>query len=253
MTDPWQPPPAHPVQPPLRGHVPPHGPPPPYYGPPPFVPPPPKRPNTGLIFTIVIAVVVLVAAGIGGVVWLTSDGADEPTLSATPKNATPDYGLVFGASGKDKTVEVYLDFLCPACKTWHETNGRVLKQAIADSTIKAVLHPLAILDRMSSSEYSTRAAAAAVCAADEDRWFDYTDALWANQPPESAEHPGDPALISIGEQIGLGDAFATCVSEGRFLDWVRTGTEKAAIPAVPTVLVNGAEQPLGSDLAAALN
>jgi protein-disulfide isomerase len=107
-----------------------------------------------------------------------------------------------------------------------------------------VYHPMNFLDEASTTSYSTRAAAASGCAADQGRFADYAHALFVHQPPEGGPGLSDAELASIGHQVGLTDAaFAACLSDAPYLDWpsyVTARATAAGVSATPTVLVAGA-------------
>ena len=99
------------------------------------------------------------------------------------------------------------------------------------------------LDQASTTNYSTRAAAASGCAADHGRFLEYAHALFVNQPPEGGPGLSDAELAAIGRTVGLTDAaFAACLSEASYLDWpayVTARATAAGVSATPTVLVQG--------------
>jgi len=141
-------------------------------------------------------------------------------------------------------VDAYIDFLCPFCRRFELSAGSTLASLVAEGQVSLVYHPMNFLDQASTTNYSTRAAAASGCAADGGRFVDYVHALFASQPPEGGPGLSDTELISIGRGAGLADpGFAACVSEGPYLDWPPYVTARATalgVDATPTVLVAGA-------------
>ena len=73
--------------------------------------------------------------------------------------------------------------------------------------------------------------------------MEYAHALFLEQPPEGGAGLPDEELIRIGLAAGITDpSFATCVSDGIYLDWPPYVTElatAAGVSATPTVLVDG--------------
>ena len=93
---------------------------------------------------------------------------------------------------------------------------------------------------------SVRAANAAACANDENKFVDFHLGLYANQP--KAENSGewsDERLIAIGEASGIkSDSFKSCVKDMKYEGWVAKVGEagsKAGVNSTPTVFVNGKE------------
>jgi protein-disulfide isomerase len=140
-------------------------------------------------------------------------------------------------------VDAWIDFQCPFCCRFEQRSGPALKQLIGRGAIEMHYHPVAFLDRVSTTAYSTRASASSGCAADGGRFEAYKDALFAHQPPEGGPGLSDAQLIAIGESVGLDDlGFVTCVDEHAYLDWTRFVTARAiehGVAGTPTVMVAG--------------
>ncbi|MET7708461.1 thioredoxin domain-containing protein [Micromonospora sp. NPDC005413] len=185
------------------------------------------------------AVAVLVIAGlIGWGVW-SNQRSDDFT---TPPGANADgTGIVTG--GGPVTVDVYEDFLCPACKQFEQTSGATLEQLVAENKAKVVYHPVAYLNRFSTTEYSTRSSAASGCAAAGGKFREYAKALFDKQPPEGSAGLTDDELIDIGVGVGLDQgSFGGCVKDNTYKTWTGHVTEEASrsnITGTPTILVNG--------------
>jgi protein-disulfide isomerase len=142
------------------------------------------------------------------------------------------------------TIDLYLDFQCPACAQYEQLAGATIDELVASGRARVVYHPVAYLDRFSSTQYSSRSSAAAGCAADAGVLPRFTQLLFANQPPEGGDGLPDEQLLALGTQAGAGPAFATCVQEDRYARWTRSVTDsasRAGITATPAVLVNGRE------------
>ncbi|MEU6367019.1 thioredoxin domain-containing protein [Streptomyces sp. NPDC046931] len=84
-------------------------------------------------------------------------------------------------------LDAYIDFQCPYCRMFAESSGPVLDGLVADGRIRVIGHPVAMLDQMSTDDYSARAAAASGCAADGGGFAAYHAALFAGQPPRAAQ------------------------------------------------------------------
>jgi protein-disulfide isomerase len=186
-----------------------------------------------------LAVVLLVILGIA--VQASRTGSSEQ--GATPPTATADGAFVVGEGAAPVTVQVFSDFLCPACKAFEQQSGPVLDALVDDDTVRLEYHPISILDRASSTQYSTRSASASACAAEAGALRPYSEALFAQQPGEGGAGLPDSRLVEIGRDVGIDDAgFAECVEDGRYRGWVTRSTESASrsgITSTPTVLVDG--------------
>src|SRR5262249_49483306 len=158
---------------------------------------------------------------LGGLIGYGVYQTQKPKQFVAPAHATGDStGVVAGGTGPVK-VEMYIDYQCPVCKHFEVEAETTLDQMIAKNQITVIYHPLAFLDRMSTTRYSTRAAASSGCASDRDRFLPYTKALFDNQPPEGGQGLSDDQLVQIAGQVGIIDPkFAQCVRDGQYKDWV---------------------------------
>lgn len=89
------------------------------------------------------------------------------------------------------------------------------------------------------SDGSRWAAEATECAAEQGRFWDYYDALYA-EPRRGAWTKAD--LKTMSRTLGLAPSFDQCVDGGRYAARIRAESEVAAARGVistPTVFVNG--------------
>ncbi len=110
--------------------------------------------------------------------------------------------------------------------------------------VRVVHHPVAFLDdRSAPAGYSTRAASAAACAADQDTFEPYTAALFDEQPPEQGPGLDTDRLVALGRDVGItGASFERCVRDGTYRPWVTYVSDVAAsrgVALTPTVKVDG--------------
>ncbi|GAA1390652.1 hypothetical protein GCM10009613_31720 [Pseudonocardia kongjuensis] len=184
-----------------------------------------------------IIVVVAFAALVGfGVYWNNSSSS-----TLVPANATAS-GVPTGNADAPATVDVYLDFQCPHCKTFEEQAGPTLEELRTSGQAQIVYHPVAFLDRVSTTQYSTRAAAASGCAAEAGVFPEFERLLYQNQPTEGGDGLPNEQLVQLGQQAGAGPDFAACVDDQRFAPWSQQITQQALrdnVSGTPSVKVNG--------------
>ena len=193
------------------------------------------------LWTTIAAVLVLVIAG--GIGWAVYSSQKSDDFTAPPGANDAGTGIVQGTG--PVTIDLYEDYLCPACKQFQQINGETLNQLVTEGKAKLVFHPVAFLNRFSTTEYSTRSSAASGCAAQGGKFREFTDQLFAKQPPEGGAGLSNDELVDIGAGVGLNrDEFASCVSDGTY----RSGTEhvtdeasKAGVTGTPTIKINGSE------------
>jgi protein-disulfide isomerase len=162
------------------------------------------------------------------------------TPSRIPAHATAESDGIVTGDGPVR-VDAFIDFLCPFCRQFELSAGPALADLLDARLISLAYHPMNFLDAASTTNYSTRAAAASGCAADQGRFLDYAHALFLSQPPEGGPGLSDAELTGIGRDLALADAaFASGIAEGTYRDWPPYVTARAAaagVQATPTVLV----------------
>jgi protein-disulfide isomerase len=199
-----------------------------------------ERRRAVTLWTSVAVVLVLFVAGLIG--YTTLAGQDEGEL-VVPSAAVDD-GSAFAVGSGPVTVDVYEDFMCPACGDFEQATGPTLKQLAGEGRITLRFHPVAILDRFSKgTEYSTRAAAASAAAGQAGKFTEFHDALYANRPEENTTGLTDAKMIELAAAAGLTDATcADAVNEGTYKAWATQVTEKFSakgFSGTPTITVNG--------------
>ncbi|TQM80889.1 protein-disulfide isomerase [Saccharothrix saharensis] len=199
----------------------------------------------------VVVVVVLAAAVIGGVLWSSKSDSDDslanpPAVTGISAPIVREGGaVVVGEASAKVTLDLYEDFLCPACGSFKKAYGEQFKQEIEAGNLRVRYHALPFLIRLSDPEgYSRDSANAALCAADAGKFWEYHEALFARQPEEGGPGHTKDELVKLGTDLGItGDAFKQCVDSGAHeqdaqaeLDAVKaTGKFKGT----PTVMKDG--------------
>jgi protein-disulfide isomerase len=138
----------------------------------------------------------------------------------------------FGPENAPVTIIEFSDFQCPYC-------ARVLP------TLQAIRERYGEKVRVVYRDYpldfhkeAQKAAEAAQCAGEQDRFWDYHDRLFANQQALRVDQLKAHAL-----NLGLdGDAFAACLDSGKFASEVqadfRDGSQ-AGVSGTPAFFING--------------
>ncbi|GIF06728.1 DsbA family protein [Actinoplanes siamensis] len=199
-----------------------------------------ERRRNVTIWTSVAVVVVLVIAGFVG--YATLSGQDKGKL-VTPSVAV-DEGTAFAVGTGPVTVDIYEDFMCPVCNHFEQQSGATLKQYVSSNKITLRYHPVSILDRASNgTEYSTRSAGAAAAAAEQGKFTELHDVLYANQPAEGSDGLTNSKIIELARSVGLtSDKFADAVHAGTYEPWATKVTETFSargFTGTPTIVING--------------
>ncbi|MGH4012079.1 MAG: DsbA family protein [Pseudonocardiaceae bacterium] len=159
-----------------------------------------------------------------------------------PRGAIPSGdGIVVGTGSVE--VETYIDFQCPFCKQFELMAAPTLDQLLEDRIISFIRHPMDFLDAVSTTGYSTRAAAASAAASDAGMFHEYARTLFEYQPPEGGPGLTDGQLVELGQGIGITDPeFAEKIRKGTYLLWPPFVTERAVargVAGTPSVFVRG--------------
>jgi protein-disulfide isomerase len=194
-----------------------------------------RGPSTVTLIAVVVLVLFAGAVGFGVYRARAGSAGDLPAGATTT-------GVAVGNPDAPATIDLYLDFQCPACAQYEQQVGATIDELVSSGQARVIYHPVAYLNRFSSTQYSSRSSAAAGCAADAGVLPRFAQLLYANQPPEGGVGLPTEQLVALGTQAGAGADFATCVQDGRYADWTRSVTDaasQAGVNATPTVLVNG--------------
>ena len=208
-----------------------------------------------ILIAVVVAIVLVIAVGVTVVVRQAQHDkavAAAQAPSGVPANIGGNFGIPTGpattSAGKPRVVlEMYEDFQCPICKEFEATDGPTLKSWQQAGIVQLVYHPVAFLDRASSTNYSTRAleAAASVQDSSPSSFQAFHDLLYANQPAEGSAGLPDSTLEDLAAQAGADRAtVASDLSSQRFKAWTVQATDAFSqkYTGTPTVLVDGKQQ-----------
>ncbi|WP_431957752.1 DsbA family protein [Nocardia lijiangensis] len=211
--------------------------------------------NRKIFIQVAVAAVLigLVAAiGIGIAIKKAEKDDPGPTPSIAAAQApgavigsiTDNGSIRVGKPEAKVTVRVVADLQCPACKAFEAAYGKVLDDAVNTGTAVVEYNIISFLDKASTTQYSTRAANASYCVAQEDptKYQAWLTAMFAQQPPEGGNGLPDEKLIEIAKSAGYSDAVASCITDRTYEKFVADTTNKAfdsGIQSTPTVFVDG--------------
>jgi protein-disulfide isomerase len=207
-----------------------------------------RRRRTIMIGGVVVSVVLVLIGTVTLFRTLQKQQDDKVAAATAPPANLSNGGILVGKPDAKVTIDLYEDFQCPACKSFEEADGAMLRKYATDGKVKLIYRPVSILDRFSTTEYSTRSlnAMAAVINASPTSFQAYHDALFANQPPENGDGLPDATLIDLAVKAGAPKAaIETPITSGKYRGWVTKVTDdftaKVAQAGTPTVLLNGTQ------------
>ncbi|GAB32401.1 DsbA family protein [Gordonia otitidis] len=197
------------------------------------------------------AAVVLVALAIGIGVWVLVSNKSATGSSSDVTVATNNaYRITTAPKGTTPpvTLTVVEDFQCPACRAFETQFSDAMEQIRNNPKVAVDYMPIAFLDRMSTTNYSSRSANASACVAQStagdgnfDTWLKFHNALYAQQPEEGGAGLTNDELNSIAKQAGATN-LKQCIDDEQFSAFVKDTTQKAldsGVNATPTIKING--------------
>ena len=153
-------------------------------------------------------------------------------------------GTAAGDPNAKVRIDVFVDFQCPACMNYTQTvEKQVMDNYVASSKVYYVVRQFPFIDDNSATKESTQAANAAMCAAEQERFWDYHDMLFTNWNGENAGNFTDRRLTAFAEALKLDmNAFNTCFKEDRYQTQIQQDKSEGkamGVNGTPSVFVNG--------------
>jgi protein-disulfide isomerase len=147
-------------------------------------------------------------------------------------------GLTMGDPNAPIVVEVYSDFQCPYCKKFTaEVEPGIVKDFVTAGKVYYKYIPFTVIGPESDA-----AAAAAYCAGDQNKFWEFHDILFANQTGEEVGDFSEKRLYAFAEKIGLDTAsFKTCYTSNKYINQLqldRNAGIQDKVDGTPSIYVN---------------
>lgn len=146
---------------------------------------------------------------------------------------------VLGDNNAPVTIVEFADFQCPFCGEWQKTIFQELKSKYIE-TGKA---RFVFMDYAFLGDESTRAAQAARCANDQNRFWEYHDLLYTKQSGENEGAFVDDNLKQFAKELKLNeDEFNSCFDSNKYASQLNSDIVKAdeyGVISTPTIYING--------------
>lgn len=139
-------------------------------------------------------------------------------------------------------LEIFSDFQCPACITFHNLIGKKLESDyIKTGKIGYTFRNFPLPFHKNAPDD----ALAAMCAHAQGKFSEYSDKMYALEEQKAGLRVEDSERVTIATDLGLdAKAFQTCITEGHYINKVATDwaeAEKRGVPGTPTVFLNGTQ------------
>lgn len=175
-----------------------------------------------------LGVLVVAALIIGGVIWNNQRGGtgqvDETVLNQNS-------ALIIGAADAPVTIDVFEDFSCPHCADFEATSGQAINDAIEKGDLRVRYHPLNFLDsRTASGDYSSRAAGALQCVAEQSNrtvFQAFHTALFEAQPTGGSDLSNEQ-IAQIAADNGADPGTRACIADGAKVEQAKESAQESA-------------------------
>lgn len=130
------------------------------------------------------------------------------------------------------TVVEFSDYECPSCRQAHEDVKKVRQMYVGKLRWVFKDYPL------KRHEYARKAAEAARCAAEQNKFWEYQDLLYGSSNPLTVDH-----MKGLAKDLGLvQDQFGQCLDGSKYAERLEKELEEAqsaGVDRTPTFIING--------------
>ena len=172
-----------------------------------------------------------VVALVGGVLYVAPLFADQlnsgPEIVNATENPRPSAdGNSMGDPNAPIHMEEFSDFQCPFCQRFHkQTEPSLVEQYVNSGKVYFTYRSAGnwVSQNIGGGKTESQdAAAAAYCAADQNKFWEMHDILFANLLGEDVGSFTDERLATLAEKAGLDmNTFEDCYSSGKYKDKVQ--------------------------------
>lgn len=181
----------------------------------------------------------LVAIGVFAYMQRDEEPSRPGVVAATSAITAPVEGFQAGNPDAKVSLVEWGDYQCPACAQFEQQVAPV----IIDEYVNTGLITFQFRDFAFLGPESTRAAEAAACAVDQDRFWDMHSTIYANHDGENRGAYSDNRLKAMAEELGLDMAeFEPCFDDNAHESAVADSYEEGSAQGVnstPTLQING--------------
>lgn len=166
-----------------------------------------------------------------------ADSSDDPLAQLARRQ--PDDPMAKGDVDAPVVLIAYSEFQCPFCgKFARDTAPTLVKQYVADGTLRIEWRDFPYL-----GPESTTAALAGRAAAAQGKFWEFHDAMYADQLPPNSGRLNEAYVESVAEEIGLDvEQFRTDMATDATRELVAADFEEGqsiGITGTPSFLING--------------
>ena len=155
---------------------------------------------------------------------LASQNPPNPTQKATLDILTSNSSPVLGSKDAPITMVEFGDYQCYYChKFFNSTEDAIVKNYVDTGKVKMIFKDFTIIGQDSIS-----AANAAHCAQEQDKFWEYHDALYNNWSGENTGWASITNLVRIANQVDLNqNQFNQCMTQAKYMTVVQGSVSDA--------------------------
>lgn len=195
---------------------------------------------------IILGAITLVAAlVVFALVWQQLRPVGE-IIAVTPAALPNADGLSLGDPDAPVAIQIFEDFQCPACQRFTEsTEPLIIENLVATGKARYEFHHYPFLDGngVGAIGESDQAANAAMCANEQEKFWEMHSTLFANWNGENQGAFSNRRLQGMAESLGLDmDAFNSCFSANQYEEEIQADFDlgqQMGVSGTPSVFVNG--------------
>lgn len=214
-----------------------------------------RQQRTRRLMVTLGGLVVVALAVVITVYFINKKDAGTYTGALAPASRQSDGAILAAQPGaKAPKLEVFEDFQCPICHEFENASGATVKRLAAQGKVNVLYYPFWLFKQQPDPirGNSQRAANAALCAP-ADKWIQYHDMIYKNQPAEGSKGFSNKDLIGWAKNLGFDTPqFEQCVNSGQKQSQIDSMTNFAEntkkVTGTPTVFLNGQSLDLNNTL-----
>ena len=212
-----------------------------------MVKPPPKSRDSKKLFLLVLGAVAVLGGAFIAMQARGSGPAPRIVAELPPGDAGKAQPYVYGKPDAPVTISEFADFECPACAQFATLTEPDVRKRLADAGLVSFRFFDFPLDQHRNSVLASLSAA---CAADQNKFWEMHDRIfagqdaWASRPGESdaaATRRASRLFAGYAKAIALDEAaWSRCVEEQRHLDRIRANRQvgiQRQVRSTPTFVV----------------
>jgi protein-disulfide isomerase len=208
---------------------------------------PAKRRDSKKFFFVILGAVGVIGGALIALLARGSGPAPQIVAELPPGDPGKAQPYVYGRADAPVTISEFADFECPACAQFATLTEPDIRKRLADAGQVSFRFYDFPLDQHRNSVLASLSAA---CAADQNKFWEMHDRIfagqdaWATRPGESdasANRRGSRLFAEYARGVGLDEAaWSTCVEEQRHLERIRANRQfgiQRQVRSTPTFIV----------------